>query len=175
MNEWKPKVDWSHTEKHELLMHLHIRARDEIDFLRKRQDKIFQWSSSVLLLVIGALLVVDSTDLIIWVNLGTIGKMIASAAILILVVFAVWWQQRNREWQEESIEVMEKIERLFYCFEEGYYGTPDDIALYPERWANPRDPDKRLEWRKRIFRVNYLSASVLLGVLAIVMVWFSGT
>lgn len=174
MVNWTPKLDWTAPQQFKVLIHLHKKARGEIDFLRMRQDSVFQWSSSLLLLVIGALLVIDSTELTIWSGLGVIGQVIASLALLIIVLFSVRWQQRNRQWQEESVEVMERIEALFRCYEKGYYSKEDDAALFPERWADPRDPNKRLGWR-RLFRVNYVSAVVLLGALAIAMVWLSAS
>jgi hypothetical protein len=164
----------SENTKLDLLKHLHVKAREEINYHRERQDKVFKWSSNILLLVIGTLLVVDSTKSFLWSQQGIVGKVIASITILIVVVFSIQWQQRNRKWQEESVEVLERIETLLHCFDKGYYGTPDDIALYPERWAEPRDLHKRLSLTERIFRVNYVSAIALLGILAIAMVWFSG-
>lgn len=156
-----------------LLVHFQNRTRDEINVLRERQDKIFTWSSNILLLVIGALLVVDRSRPVAWSTQGSLGKVIASLAILVLVWFSVQWQQRLRRWQEENREVQNRIERLLHCFDRGFYGTEGDVALYPERWAEPSYHGRLSIW-KRIFRVNYVSAIVLLGILAVVMIWFSG-
>jgi len=46
-------------EKAELLKVLYEKVRGEVDFLRERQDRIFAWSSNVLMVLIGAPLIVD--------------------------------------------------------------------------------------------------------------------
>ena len=47
----------SDIDKLELLKHLHDKTRQEVDFLRQRQDYIFTWSTNVLMALIGALLI----------------------------------------------------------------------------------------------------------------------
>ncbi len=160
--------------KIDILKHFHIKAREGINFHRDRQDKVFMWASNIFLLVIGALLIIDQSKSLVWSGQGVLGKSVASVTIFVLIVFSIRWQQRNRKWQEESVEVLEKIETLLHCFDKGYFGTPDDVTLFPERWAKPRDAHKRLNLKKRIFRVNYVSATILLGLLAIAMIWLSG-
>lgn len=163
----------SNDMKIDLLKHFHDKTRDEIDNLRGRQDKIFTWSSNIFLLVIGALLVVDRSKSIAWSTQGGLGKAIASLAIFVLIWFSIRWQQRLRNWQEESVEVQNKIEKLLHGFDKGFYGTESDVALFPERWAKA-EYHKRLNFWRRIFRVNYVSATMILGILAVAMVWFSG-
>lgn len=166
--------EFSNDTKIDLLKHFQSRMRDETKVLRERQDKIFTWSNNILLLVIGALLIVDRSKSVVWSTQGSLGKAIASLAILVLVWFSLRWQQRLRNWQEESVEVENKIEKLLHCYDKGFYGTEDGVALYPERWAQPREYHRRISFRKRILRVNYVSATALLGILAVAMIWFSG-
>jgi hypothetical protein len=160
--------------KIELLKHLHTKAREEIDFLRDRQYKIFIWSSNILLLLIGALLVIEKSKSTIWSQQGFWGKFISSLTDIIVALFSIKWQQRNRKWHEESAEIQHKIEHLFHCFDKGYFRESDDIPLYPEPWANSEDYHKRIRSSERIFRVNYISATLLLGILSIFMIWVTG-
>jgi len=167
-------LDLSQDARLDVLKHLHSRAYDQISFHRQRQDKIFLWSSNVFLLVIGALLIVDQATSVAWSGQGFLGKTVASVAILVLLVFSMRWQQRNREWQEESVEVLDNIEHLFHCFDEAYFGTPDGVPLFPKRWEKQPGSERRLNLAQRIVRVNYVSATFLLGILTIAMIWFSG-
>ena len=158
----------SDSDKLELLKYLHEKARQEIDFLRERQDRIFTWSSNVLMALIGALLIVDPSSTPGWSS-NTVGKSIASLAVLTFVILSVQWQQRNRIFTGESAQVAQNAERLLHCYDKGYFDPKGEITLYPERWK--QSDKKPPSLMKRIFRANYVSATILLGVLAIAMIW----
>jgi hypothetical protein len=158
--------------KYDLLKHLHLVIRDELSDLRSRQIRIFTWSSYILLFVLGGLLIIDPSKFPVWAHHGIFGKYIASATLLVVIIFSISWQQRTRKFQEEVFETHNRIEHLLHCFEKGYFETLND-SLYPERWGAPKDFRKRVSFWRRIFGVNYVSATVLLGILAIAMVWLS--
>lgn len=156
-------------EKLELLKYLYDKVRQEVDFLRKRQDKIFTWSSNVLLILIGALLIVDPTESLIWSSqVGS--KLIASMTVLLFTLFSVGWQQRTRTWHAENGQVVQKIERLMHCFEEGFFDKDSNLVLFPPRWNQPANElPPRLT--KRLFAANFVTATLILGVLAVAMIW----
>lgn len=158
--------------KLDLLKHLHLVIRDELSDLRNRQIRIFTWSSYILLFVLGALLLIDPSKIPVWANHGIVGKAVASVTLFVVVVFSIIWQQRTRRFQEEVFETHSRIEYLLHCFEKGYFEHLDD-SLYPERWGAPKDFRKRVSFWRRLFGANYVSATFLLGILAIVMVWLS--
>ena len=155
----------------DLLKHLHKRALNEINSLRKRQDRIFVWSSSVFMALIGVLLIVEPSKSPVWSSQGIWGKLVASIAVIAFVVFSTSWQQRNRQWHGENAKVATRIEHLLHCFEEGYFAR-SETSLFPERWKKRGERDLGLT--KRIFAVNYVSATILLGVLALAMIWVNG-
>lgn len=159
-------------EKMETLRYFHKRARDEIDYLRTRQDRIFTWSSGILVALIGILVVIDPSRSPAWSSLGIWGKAIASITLAVLVSFSVYWQQRNRWFHDKNRQVSTRIEILFHCFDEGYFAPSDQQTLFPKQWME--QDEEQLKLKKRILRVNYVSATVLLGILAIAMVWFRG-
>ena len=161
------------SEKINLLMHLHLVTRDELNSLRHRQTNIFNWSSYVFIFVIGGLAVVDQSRVPLWANGGLFGKIIASLTLFFMVIFSIQWQQRTRGYQEEVSETLNKIEKSLHCFDKGYFDAKSNNTLYPERWGKPKNYHKRVNFWKRVFRVNYISATVLLGVLAIAMIWLS--
>lgn len=156
----------------ELLKFLHERTRNEIDYLRTRQDRVFTWSSGILVALIGVLVVVDPSKNPAWSSQGVWGKIIASITLAVLVSFSVYWQQRNRWFHEKNRQVSTRIETLFHCFDEGYFDPSDQETLFPQRWM--QQDEGQLKLKKRILRVNYVSATVLLGILAIMMIWFRG-
>lgn len=56
--------------------------------------------------------------------------------------------------------------------EEGYFDPSRDEPLFPERWK--QRGKRELKLKKRILSVNYVSATALLGVLAVAMIWLNG-
>jgi hypothetical protein len=131
----------------DLLKFFYSQSRDEIKFLRERQDKAFSWASNAFTIIMGALLIIDSSQEMIWDSLGWIGKMAASIAVFAIAVFSVRWQQRNRAWQEENKLVVNKIAILLHCFDEEYYQEEmcesAAASLFPKRWNKDNDEYRR--------------------------------
>ena len=157
------------SEKLEMLKFLYSSRLAEVNFLRERQDKIFSWSSGIFMALIGAMLIFKKDEIPVVVN--TIeSKVIASFAILVFLIFSVSWQQRNRLWQSENGQVIQKMEHLFHCFDPGYYTDDEKLMLFPSRWADPAIEEPPKFW-KRVLAPNYLSATIVLGLLALIMIW----
>jgi hypothetical protein len=159
----------SKTEKLDLLLHLHKHVKEEVDFLRKRQDQIFNWTSGILMGLIGALLIIEPSKHPVWgAQLGS--KLVVSAALLVFITFSVVWQQRTRRWHGENGQVILKMEQLMHCYDEGYFDPAGETVLFPSRWNKP--PEAEIPgFKKRLFAANYVSATILIGMLAIAMVW----
>ncbi len=162
----------------DLLKFFYSQSKDEIVFLRKRQDKIFAWSSNLLVAFIGILLIIDSSKELAWGKLGLIGRLTASIAVIAITVFSVRWQERNRTWQEENKTVVNRIAILLHCFDEGYFQAGENrelsnVTLFPKRWNN-EDPEYRKMnknvWEK-LLPINNLSITYLLSILAIILIW----
>lgn len=121
------------------------------------------------MILIGALLIVDPSKSLIWSSqIGS--KSVASLAILLFTFFSIRWQQRARTWNAENGEVVQKIERLLHGFDEGCFDKNSNLVLFPSRWNKPENsmPPKLA---KRLFAANHVSATFILGVLAIAMIW----
>jgi len=164
--------------KVDLLKFFYSQSQNEIKFLRERQDKIFIWSSNLFVLIIGALLIIDSSKELIWSSLGWGGRIVASIGVLVIAIFSVRWQQRNRAWQEENKTVVNRIALLLHCFDEDYYQTngsigPENESLFQKRWdvkdAEYRKKSKNF-WEK-ILPINYVSITYLLSILVILLMW----
>lgn len=153
--------------KIDILKFIYQDQRGEMEYRRERVYRIFTWSSNILLALIGALLITKQTDTLVWESYGGWGNMVASAAVVLVVVYSSMWQFRNSRLRGRNAQVISRINVLLHCFDKGYFG-PEDAALYPDQW---RDYGRGLTVRRRVFGVNYFSAVLLLGILALIMIW----
>lgn len=157
------------TEKLNLLIHLHSQIKEEVNFLRDRQDKIFSWTSGILMALIGALLIVEPSKDPVWTS-QLESKLAVSMALFVFIAFSVIWQQRTRRWQGENGQVILKMEQIMHCYDKGYFDPIGGTVLFPARWDKP--PEAEIpKFIKRVFAANYVSATILIGALAIAMVW----
>jgi hypothetical protein len=147
--------------------------RSEMQYRREREYRIFSWSSSILSALIGALLITHQTGSIIWQPYGIWGNMVASAAVFLIAFYSVLWHFRNNKFRGQNAEIISRINKLLHCFEKNYFDKSDE-ALFPDKWTDYGKDRKKSSFQKvlgRIFAANYTSATVLLGVLAIIMIW----
>jgi hypothetical protein len=159
-------------EKVDLLKHIELTQRDDLKYHRDFQYKIFVWSGNILLILIGALLITKPTENIVWTIYGFLGRLTASLTVIAIVIFSVKWQNRHRKWHQENRQVISKIDILLHCYEKGYFASSEEISLFPERWNDSSEMED-ISIFKRIRNVNYISATMFLGLLAVVMIWVS--
>jgi hypothetical protein len=63
------------------------------------------------------------------------------------------------------------MQRLFHCYEKGYFDpSNEEFILFPARWSNS-EGEKPHSFVQRMFAANFVSATVILGILTVVMVW----
>lgn len=156
----------------DILKFIHEDQRSEIQYRREREYRIFTWASSILSALIGALLITKRTDLV-WNAYGVWGNVVASLAVLLIVIYATLWLARTERFRGQNAQVISRISQLLHCFEKGYF-TADETPLFPGSWGGYGDNSQRSALHRaprRLFDANYISATVLLGVLAIVMIW----
>ena len=160
--------DFSIRDKVDILKHAEDMQRSELASRREEARKVFTWSSTILLAIIGALLVARQSESIVWAPYGIWGKTVASIATAALVFFSIAWQSRHHRYYTEGAKVIVRIERLLRYFEKGFFNSNE--ALFPEEWA---------EWGKQsskflhTFKADRNGATWLLGVLAIAMIWLA--
>jgi len=153
--------------KLDILKFVHQDQRNEMKYRREREYRIFTWSSSILLALIGALLITKQSENLVWKPYGGWGNIVASAAVVLIVAYSTMWQFRNSRFRGYNAQVVSHIDILLHCHEEGYF-DPEGAALFPDHWRN-YGRDATLH--DRLFSVNYISAVLLLGVLALIMIW----
>lgn len=160
--------DFDRDTKIDILKFTHQDQRGEMEYRRQREYRIFTWSSNILLALIGALLITKQPDTLVWKSYGGWGNVVASAAVVLIVAYSTVWQLRNTRLRGQNAQVIGRIDAILHCFEEGYFDS-EGAALFPHHWGNYGR--KRPTLRSRIFAANYVSATFLLGVLALIMIW----
>jgi hypothetical protein len=159
----------------DILKFIHDEQRSEIQYRREREYRVFTWSSSILSALIGLLLVTKQTNLL-WKTYGIWGNAVASLAVLLIVIYSTLWLARTERFRGQNAQVISRIDHLLHCFEKGYF-TDDDTALFPPAWSGYGDSAQQPALRRaprRLFDANYISATVLLGALTVIMVWLPG-
>ena len=158
--------------KMDVLKFIHQDQRSEMQYRREREYRIFTWSGSILSALIGALLITKQTD-IIWKSYGLWGNLVASIAVLLIVIYSTLWHFRNERFRGQNAQVVSRIDKLLHCFDKGYF-TSDDTALFPDEWGDYGKSGTSSAFRRmrnRLFAANYISATILLGILAVIMIW----
>lgn len=155
----------------DILLHLHQIQYAEANFRRARELKVFFWSSSLFLSVIGILLVVDNTKTVIWESFGYSGKIVATITLLLIGIFSIAWQNRERRFENVQKKLIAKINKQLGVFDKGAFGLDEEETLYPNE-------DKWINWGAanlytvgRYARGNLVTATWILAVLSILMVW----
>jgi hypothetical protein len=160
-------------DKLDLLKFIFQDQRAEMQYRREREHRIFSWSSSILSALIGALLITKQSGTMIWQAYGVFGNLISTAAVILITAYSIRWHYRNNRFRGQNAQVLTRINKIMHCFEKGYFDK-SAAALFPEEWVHYGRERKKSAFEKvakRIFAVNYSSATLLLGILALIMIW----
>lgn len=157
----------------EILLHMHKSQFDEANFRRMREIKIFLWSGSLFVAIIGILVAVDNSKDVLWDSFGIIGKIVVSVTIAVFCIFSIIWQNRERKFENEHKRVIAKINKCLFVFEKGCFGLDQEDTLYPNEKRWKYWGDAKIKRIKRFFRGNFITATWVLALLAISMVWLA--
>lgn len=153
----------------DILKHLYSIQVQELMFRREREFRVFIWSSTIFVAIIGLLLVSKQTETVIWRHYGIIGKTISSIALFALVVFSISWQNRERIFAVANQRIIAKMNELLHCFDNKYFWFDTEKTLFPLKWKNWGQGD--VQSISRLFRANLITATWVLGFLSIMMIW----
>lgn len=156
--------------KIEILKFVHQDQRSELEYRREREHRIFTWSSNILLLLIGALLITKQSEVLVWKSYGIWGSIVVSAAVVWIVIYSLLWQRRTNRLRGQNAQVISRISVILHCFEKGYYDQ-GGAALFPDDWSGYGR--NKVTFRRRLLAANYASATFLLGIMALAMIWVS--
>lgn len=148
----------------ETLRHLQTKQREELQYRRSREFQIFTWSVTLLLAVIAAVLVKPPEVLS---RGGTALRAVASIIVAGLTFYSLHWQLYQRKSAATHARVLAKMAEKLGAFDPAAFGGPD--SLYPDHW---RDWGKHyLTFREQLSRPSKLSATLLVGAIALVSLW----
>lgn len=153
----------------EVLLFLYKDQKDEIMFRREREFRIFTWSNTIFLALMGLLIVVKQSESILWIQFGISGKVAASATIIFLLFFSIYFQHRERLFGNKNEEIIARINRLLHCFDKGYFDSNTEETLFPKEWINWGKRDVLSP--RRFLRTNFITATWLLGLMDFIAIW----
>lgn len=171
MDEIENKQQLEIVDKVDVLKFLYSAQRDELMYRRERGYKIFTWTSNIFLLLIGALLIAKPSESAIWASYGLLGKAITSITIFVIMAYSIRWQTENRLWHKQNTKILAGIDNILWFHDQQYYSTSGNPTVLPKErmgWGS-----ETINLRTLLFSVNYVSATTLIGILAILMIWFS--
>lgn len=152
------------------LKYIHTFQMNELMFRREREFKIFAWSGTLFLGLIGLLLILKDEETIVWKLYGIGGRIIASISIIALGLYSISWQNRERRLGNRHAKIVAKINKLLHCFDTEYFGLEKD-TLFPLEWSNWGEA--KISSIKRYFRANLVTATWFLCLLSFTMIWIT--
>lgn len=147
----------------EILLHLYERQNNEIERRERREQKLFEWMTGLLLAAFAAIIALsDRKEAALphaeWIKILT--TIMIAAPVYIL-------GKRLRRYSEatvENAEAVDRIEELLRVFEPNYFGP---VTPYPPEWEK-----KRVEQRQsRTTPASYLIILFLMTACVIASVW----
>lgn len=134
----------------------------EIQRRQDREQQIFQWSTSLLLGVFGAIIALAGN--VSAIPTATTIKFLASLMILFPVLFSVFWIFRLSQQATHNAGVVDSIQQLLHLFETGYYGPE---SPYPQVWQGKLKGN--LQQRRTPFYYSVVMITMVLCV--VVTIW----
>jgi len=120
----------SSSDKVVVLLNLLDRQADFMLWSEEKQQKWFEWATSLLLAAFGVVVALSSRSTPL--PYPTLVKTLATALISVptsLLISRIWSQAGS---SARNADVLARIEQLLYLFEDGYYGGQ---SPYPKEWA----------------------------------------
>lgn len=158
-------------KKIEILIHLQKIQFEEVMARRKREFNTFVWTVTLFVFFIAVLAVSDKSKEIVWKSYGNMGKAVVSAILLLVVLFSITWQNRERKFLNGNQKVIARINKALHAFESNLFIPDEADPILPVEWQDWGST--KISAFRRLLKPNYITATWLLGVLSIVMVWLS--
>ena len=154
-------IDFSTSDKTTILIHLLDFQAKEIQRREAREQKLFEWTVSVLLAAFGAVVALSNRELPLphpfWV------KLFASCLIGIpTFIFCLRILKYSKK-TIENAQAIDKIEGILHLYDEKTYGG---VTPYPESWANGLSASRKR--RKTQFFYSLIMAIMAVCVISTV-------
>jgi len=147
-------------KKFQILKLVHDTHRKEIAFHREALDRVFQWTTSLLLAIGGGLIVIGPK---ISTSYGIGGPLLITVAVGVICFFAIKLTNGNAKDINTNAKIVVKTDRLLKLFEPNYF--KNDEAIYPEdwmMWGKERDAAKYRSYNIRLIIVFMVSILILI-------------
>lgn len=151
----------------DILKHLQTQQRAELNYRRGREFQIFTWSTTILLAIIGSLFLKGKDSPIVIPTSSFIWRIIISIVIFGLTTYSILWQYHQRKASAAHSRVLAKIAGHLQCFNDSAFGDTD--SLYPKSWRGWGT--KFVSIKEQLTRPSKISATFLLGILALITLW----
>jgi hypothetical protein len=152
-------------ERLETLKYAYNEQRSELDFRRRRENEIFTWSATILVIIIGSLLSSQGQKALVTTNSPLVVRVLATIVIVGLVLFSVSWQQKICRLRARNEQVLARIAEEMGCF------IPDSNGkgIYPDQWR--LWGSRYLSLPEQLISASRICATTLLAITALVALW----
>jgi len=155
-------MDFSTSDKTQILLYIFDFNVKEIYRRKEQQQRLFEWSTSLLLAAIGAVVALSgrSTPL-------DFPVAIKALATIMIVVPTFLFSQRIVKFRKGSVgnaKAVERIQEILRLFEDGYYGVR---SPYPHEWEGTLAEGIR----KGKTTLIYVAILVLMAACVVAAIW----
>lgn len=152
-------------ERLETLKYAYDEQRSELDFRRRRENEVFTWSATILVIILGGLLSSPGQKALLTTNSSAVVRVLATIVILGLAVFSVSWQQKICRLRARNEQILVQIAEEMGCFLPG----PTGKSLYPDQWR--LWGSRYLSLPNQMLSASRICATTLLAITALAAVW----
>jgi hypothetical protein len=151
-------------DRSQVLLHMYEDQCNQLAFRRSRENEIFTWTASLLLAFVGGVLLVSSDNRAAFLQTVS-GVILASVTLLLVMMFSVIWQSKQRKHVAEHQKTLVLIQQEIGCFS-------GDKAKFPDDWQNWGK--RHVALRERLWHPSKIAATVLIGMIAIAAAILAG-
>ncbi|MEP0873101.1 hypothetical protein NDA01_25260 [Trichocoleus desertorum AS-A10] len=123
-------MDFSDSDKVTILLNLLDRQIDEIQRREETEQKLFEWSTSLLLAAFAGVVALSQRSTP--VPYAVFVKLLATVMVSIPVFLSILKITSRSAASVSNAEAVERIQSLLHLFEDSYYGSH---SPYPKEWA----------------------------------------
>ena len=152
-------------ERLETLKYAYADQRSELEFRRRRENEIFTWSATILVIIVGGLISSQGQKALFMANSPSLVRVLVSVVIIGLTLFSVLWQQKASKFRARNEQVLVQIAEEMGCFSPG----PGGKALYPDHWR--LWGSRYLSLPEQLTSSSRICATTLLAITALVALW----
>ena len=142
----------------EILKHLHLQQREELQYRRTRCYQIFAWTVSILIGLIAALILKQERPE--WTDQD---KVIVTGLVLVISGYSTYWQWRQTSVARGQSRIIVKLLKMFHAFDEKF------DHLFEQEWL--QWGQEKSVWQD-VKKPNKIQMTLILGLLAACVVWW---